>query len=61
MMLLSQVLRDAHYSCCFFPNMCCPDGLLGAGFPTEHNAEASTVANVVCSQAHFLCDRNDYS
>lgn len=52
---------DAHCPHCFSPDTCSPDGLLGAGFPTEHNAEASTVANAVCSQAHFLCDRNEYS
>jgi len=61
MLLLSQVLRDARCSHRVSPDLCCPDGLLGAGFPTEHNAEASTVANVVCRQAHFLCGRNEYS
>lgn len=52
--------RCSLLSHCLSPDTCCPDGLLGAGFPTEHNAEASTVANVVCSQAHFLCGRNEY-
>lgn len=60
-LLLSQVFRDHHCSDCFLSDNCYPDGLLGVGFPTEHNTKSSTIANMVCSQAHFLCVGNEYS